>query len=64
MPPENELFTLREAQRAQAKAERAGQRKLKVHEKSTYVSRLNSKNASLRKKASVHIIYIFLIITI
>ena len=56
MPPESELFTLREAQRAQAKAERAGQRKLKVHEKSTYASRLNSKNASLRKKASMRIL--------
>lgn len=50
MPPESELFTLRERQRKQAKADRAQQRQLKVHEKSTYTSRLNSKTASLRKK--------------
>ena len=50
MPPESELFTLRERQRRQAKEERIQQRKLKVHEKSTYNSRLNTKNASLRKK--------------
>ena len=52
MPPESELFTLRERQRRQAKEQRAEQRKLKVHEKSTYSSRLNTKNASLRKKVS------------
>lgn len=52
MPPENELFTLRQRQREQTKKQRAEQRKLKVHEKSTYSSRLNTKNASLRKKVS------------
>lgn len=52
MPPESELFTLRERQRRLAKELRAEQRKLKVHEKSTYSSRLNKKNASLRKKVS------------
>ena len=52
MPPESELFTLRERQRRQAKEQRAEQRKLKVHEKTTYSSRLNTKNASLRKKVS------------
>ena len=50
MPPESELFTLRERQRRQAKEQRAEQMKLKVHEKSTYTSRLNTKNAALRKK--------------
>jgi hypothetical protein len=50
MPPESELFTLRERQRRQAKEQRTEQRKLKVHEKTTYSSRLNTKNASLRKK--------------
>ena len=50
MPPESELFTLRERQRRQAKEQRAVQMKLKVHEKSTYTSRLNTKNAALRKK--------------
>ena len=54
MPPESELFTLRERQRRQAKEQRAEQRRLKVHEKSTYTSRLNTKNASLRKKVSVN----------
>lgn len=54
MPPESELFTLRERQRRQAKEERAEQRKLKVHEKSTYSSRLNAKNASLRKTVNMY----------
>ena len=52
MPPESELFTLRERQRREAREQRAEQRKLKVHEKSTYSSRLNAKNAALRKTVS------------
>ena len=62
MPPESELFTLRERQRREARELRAEQRKLKVHQKSTYSSRLNAKNAALRKtvclkpeKISTHI---------
>ena len=39
MPPESEIFTLRERERQRMKDERAGERKLKVHEKSTYASR-------------------------
>ena len=49
MPPESELFTLRERQRREAREQRAEQRTMKVHEKSTYTSRLNAKNAALRK---------------
>ena len=51
MPPTNKLFSLRERERLQMKKERAEERRLKVHEKSTYASRLNSKTASLRKQA-------------
>jgi len=51
LPPEAEIFTLRERERQKAKEERARVRKLKVHEKSTYTSRLNAKTASLRKHA-------------
>lgn len=39
MPPESELFTLRERERQRVREERARERKLKVHEKSTYTSR-------------------------
>ena len=55
MPPESELFTLRERQRREAREQRAEQRKLKVHEKSTYSSRLNAKNAALRKTVRLKI---------
>lgn len=51
MPPTNELFSLRERERLQVKKDRAEERKLKVHEKSTYASRLNAKTAALRKHA-------------
>ena len=51
LPPEAEIFTLRERERQKAKEERARERRLKVHEKSTYASRLNAKTASLRKHA-------------
>ena len=51
MPPTNELFSLRERERLAMKTERARERKLKVHEKSTYASRLNAKTAELRKQA-------------
>ena len=50
MPPESELFSLREAERRRAKEERSRERKLEVHEKSTYSSRLNNNTASLRRQ--------------
>ena len=39
MPPEGEIFTLRERERRRSKEQRASERRLKVHEKSTYSSR-------------------------
>ena len=50
MPPESELFSLREAERRRMKEERARERKLDVHEKSTYSSRLCNNTASIRKQ--------------
>ena len=50
MPPTSEVFTLRERERQRMKHERTKERLLKVHEKSTYSSRLNTKMASLRKQ--------------
>ena len=50
MPPTSELFTLRERERQKLKEERARERLLHVHEKTTYASRLNAKTASLRKQ--------------
>jgi hypothetical protein len=50
MPPTSELFTLRERERQKLKEERARERLLHVHEKTTYSSRLNAKTASLRKQ--------------
>ena len=50
MPPEGELFSLREAERRRMKEERARERKLEVHEKSTYSSRLCSNTALIRKQ--------------
>ena len=50
MPPTSELFTLRERERQKLKEERARERQLRVHEKTTYASRLNAKTASLRKQ--------------
>ena len=39
MPPESEIFTLRERERRKMREERARERGLQVHEKSTYASR-------------------------
>ena len=50
MPPTSELFTLRERERQKLKEERAKERLLHVHEKTTYSSRLNAKTALLRKQ--------------
>ncbi|XP_070559221.1 cilia- and flagella-associated protein 100-like isoform X2 [Ptychodera flava] len=49
MPPENDIFLLRDKERQRKKAERTKQRSLKVHEKTTYASRVNAKRASMRK---------------
>ncbi|XP_077981560.1 cilia- and flagella-associated protein 100-like [Glandiceps talaboti] len=49
MPPENDIFLLRDKERQRKKAERIKQRGLKVHEKTTYASRVNAKRASMRK---------------
>lgn len=53
MPPTSELFTLRERERQKLKEERTAERLLRVHEKTTYASRLNAKTASLRKQVLV-----------
>lgn len=54
MPPESEIFTLRERERRKMREERARERGLQVHEKSTYASRLNAKTSSLRKSVLTH----------
>jgi hypothetical protein len=49
MPPDTELFILREKERKNQKEDRSRERKLPVHEKSTYTSRMNARLSSLRK---------------
>ena len=49
MPPEDDLFKLRERERRQLKEVRARERTLRVHEKGTHTSRLNAMTAALRK---------------
>ncbi|KAJ8046504.1 hypothetical protein HOLleu_05190 [Holothuria leucospilota] len=49
IPADNDIFMLRDKERQRKKAERIKQRDLKVHEKSTYTSRVNAMRASLRK---------------
>ncbi|XP_019855759.1 PREDICTED: cilia- and flagella-associated protein 100-like [Amphimedon queenslandica] len=51
MPPDYELFTLRERERNLQREERAIERKLPVHEKPTYASRMNKKLAAVRQAA-------------
>ncbi|XP_071960569.1 cilia- and flagella-associated protein 100-like isoform X2 [Antedon mediterranea] len=48
MPRENDIFMLRDKERQRKKAERVHQRGLKVHEKTTYASRINAKTSSMR----------------
>ncbi|XP_033103021.1 cilia- and flagella-associated protein 100-like [Anneissia japonica] len=48
MPHENDIFMLRDKERQRKKAERIHQRGLKVHEKTTYASRINAKTSSMR----------------
>ena len=40
IPPENEIFQLRDAERRKLKAERERQRSLRAHEKTTYAQKM------------------------
>jgi len=47
MPPDCDIFLLRDKERQKKKQERVRQRKLHVHQKSTYASRVNFRTASM-----------------
>ncbi|XP_014678280.1 PREDICTED: coiled-coil domain-containing protein 37-like [Priapulus caudatus] len=47
MPPDSSIFTLREQEKKKRKEERAKQRSLHVHEKTTYAARLARKGGKL-----------------
>jgi len=47
MPPDNDIFLLRDKERQKMKQERIKQRSLKVHEKTTYATRVNFKTAQM-----------------
>ncbi|XP_039250583.1 cilia- and flagella-associated protein 100-like [Styela clava] len=49
VPPDQDIFMLRDKERQRKKEERDQQRSLKVHEKTTYASRVNAKTAAMRK---------------
>lgn len=51
VPEDNDVFMLRDKERQRKKQERIQQRNLKVHEKTTYTSRVNAKTAAMRKIA-------------
>ncbi|XP_020619438.1 cilia- and flagella-associated protein 100-like [Orbicella faveolata] len=51
VPHDNDVFMLRDKERQRKKQERVQQRSLKVHEKTTYTSRVNAKTAAMRKIA-------------
>ncbi|XP_031571792.1 cilia- and flagella-associated protein 100-like [Actinia tenebrosa] len=51
VPSDNDIFMLRDQERQKKKEERIQQRKLKVHEKTTYTTRVNAKTAAMRKIA-------------
>lgn len=51
VPHDNDVFMLRDKERQRKKQERVQQRSLKVHEKTTYASRVNAKTAAMRKIA-------------
>ncbi|CAK8690551.1 unnamed protein product [Clavelina lepadiformis] len=51
VPPDQDIFMLRDKERQRKKEERDRQRSLHVHEKTTYASRVNAKTASMRKAA-------------
>ncbi|KAL8595222.1 hypothetical protein ACOMHN_043375 [Nucella lapillus] len=47
MPPDHEIFVLRDKERQRKKQERIRQRKLHVHEKTTFTSRVNCRPAAM-----------------
>nr|KAG5711462.1 hypothetical protein BaRGS_025889 [Batillaria attramentaria] len=47
MPPDSDIFLLRDKERQRKKQERLRQRKLHVHEKTTYASRVNFRTAAM-----------------
>lgn len=47
MPPDSDIFLLRDKERQRKKQERLRQRSLKVHEKTTYASRVNFRTAAM-----------------
>lgn len=49
VPADNDIFMLRDKERQKKKQERIKQRSMKVHEKTTYSSRVNAKTAAMRK---------------
>ncbi|XP_063397753.1 cilia- and flagella-associated protein 100-like [Mytilus trossulus] len=51
MPPEVDIFVLRDKERQRKKQERLKQRELKVHEKTTYASKVNFRTASMIRPA-------------
>lgn len=49
VPVDNDIFTLREKERDYQQQQRKEQQKLKIHEKTTYASRVNAKTVAMRK---------------
>lgn len=49
MPPDSDIFLMRDKERQKKKQERLRQRDLRVHEKTTYASKVNFKTASMIK---------------
>ncbi|XP_045165037.1 cilia- and flagella-associated protein 100-like isoform X3 [Mercenaria mercenaria] len=49
MPPDSDIFLMRDKERQRKKQERLRQRDLKVHEKTTYASKVNFKTAQMIK---------------
>lgn len=47
MPPDSDIFLLRDKERQRKKQERIRQRNLRVHEKTTYASRVNFRTAAM-----------------
>ncbi|KAL5014450.1 hypothetical protein ScPMuIL_008720 [Solemya velum] len=47
MPPESDIFMLRDKERQKKKQERLRQRQLKVHEKTTYASKVNFRTTAM-----------------
>uniref|UniRef100_H2ZEG4 DUF4200 domain-containing protein n=1 Tax=Ciona savignyi TaxID=51511 RepID=H2ZEG4_CIOSA len=51
VPSDQDIFMLRDKERQRKNEERNRQREMKVHEKTTYASRVNAKTASMRRAA-------------